>query len=376
MSAVPKLRFPEFEGDWDENSLGEICKFSQGVQVGIEHQGFVDDANAVRFIRIVDYMRSSEVPRFINISYAKKGRVSLSDIVMVRYGEPGMLCRGIEGVIANNLFKITPKPSLLDDFLFHGLSRERIKNEIRARSASTSMAAINFSSLSSLLLMNPSLPEQQKIASFLSSVDKKIDLLRQKKDALELYKKGLMQKIFSQEIRFKQDDGSDFPDWEEVALGEACFIKAGDYLAKNDYKNGEFSVEGAGSTMGRHSKGNFKGPTTVIGKVGTVGKPRFFPRGCWVNNNAAAVLPKEGFKADFLFIVFTFLDWSSVTAQTAQPFLLNDDLLGKKFRFPAEPEQERIASAFLAVSSKLALLQKTINTFETYKKGLLQQMFV
>ena len=73
----------------------------------------------------------------------------------------------------------------------------------------------------------PKLEEQEKIAIFLSAVDKKLTQLRRKKELLETYKRGLMQKLFSQQIRFKQDDGTAFTDWQEKKLGDICEIIGG-----------------------------------------------------------------------------------------------------------------------------------------------------
>ena len=75
----------------------------------------------------------------------------------------------------------------------------------------------------------PSYPEQQKIASFFTAIDQKISQLKQKKTLLEQYKKGVMQKIFSQEIRFRDDNGQEFPKWEKKRLGELF-----EHLEKNN----------------------------------------------------------------------------------------------------------------------------------------------
>lgn len=105
---------------------------------------------------------------------------------------------------------------------------------------------LNFQSIKSFKIFTPSLPEQQKIASFLSSVDKKIQQLTRKKERLEKYKKGVMQKLFPPaggqvpEIRFKNDDGGEFPEWEEKRLGEILNFISTNSFSRNDltYKNG------------------------------------------------------------------------------------------------------------------------------------------
>jgi type I restriction enzyme S subunit len=88
----------------------------------------------------------------------------------------------------------------------------------------------------------PLLIEQQKIAEFLTAVDKRIELLEKKKEKLEAYKKGVMQHIFSQKIRFKQDDGSEFAEWEEKKLGETYEFKTTNSFSRDklNYESGKF----------------------------------------------------------------------------------------------------------------------------------------
>lgn len=230
----------------------------------------------------------------------------------------------------------------------------------------------------SMTVSLPNREEQQKIASFLSSIDTKLDTLRQKKDALTRFMTGLMQKIFSQEIRFTREDGSAFPEWKRKRLGEVAFFTPGIYLAKSHYSGETYSVQGAGSEMGRHSEANAFGPVSVIGRVGTVGRPRFFPEGCWVNNNAAYIEAVPGFVHPVIIHkILEHLDWSNVTAQTAQPFLLVGELLNVSIDLPEDiREQSMIANTFSSLDAKIAAVTTQITQMETFKKGLLQQMFV
>ena len=115
------------------------------------------------------------------------------------------------------------------------------RKEITSKSGGSTRYNVGQDILSEVKVVLPTLPEQQKIADFLSSADKKIDLLKQKKEKLKEYKKGLLQQIFSQQRRFKDEQGNPFPDWEEKRLGEVGDIVTGSTprtSEKQYYKNG------------------------------------------------------------------------------------------------------------------------------------------
>ncbi len=102
--------------------LQDIVTFSQGIQVPVEEQFEKQKDNHVRFLRIVDYTRGDVEPRYID-DPGSKYAVQSNDVIMIRYGEAGRVVRGYEGVIANNLFKITPNNDCIDkDFLYYSLT--------------------------------------------------------------------------------------------------------------------------------------------------------------------------------------------------------------------------------------------------------------
>jgi len=104
-------------------------------------------------------------------------------------------------------------------FIYHHIFSYRFHRYVDVVNTSSGIPHISSSQINNFPIISPTKPEQQKIAVFLTSVDNKIEQLSKKKALLGEYKKGLMQQIFSQAIRFKTDDGSEFPDWEDGKLG-------------------------------------------------------------------------------------------------------------------------------------------------------------
>ena len=192
-----------FEDEWEESTLGSICKFSQGFQIGVDEQTSEQEDGLVRFIRIVDYTKESEPARYIapKSNYYK---VDKHDVVMVRYGEAGLTCRGYEGVIANNLFLISPdKAKLSKAYLFKFL-RYNFK-KISVLAASSTMPALKFTDLKTFKIQIPKIDEQQKISTVLTNADKEIELLEQQLADLQQEKKALMHQLLTGQKRVVVD---------------------------------------------------------------------------------------------------------------------------------------------------------------------------
>jgi len=195
--AMQQLLQPK-EG-WMNNEIGNVFQFRQGVQCAIEKQSTEDSIGLKRFIRIVDLSQTKEIPRYIN-DPGLSHHIKKTDLFMVRYGNPGLLGYGYDGVIANNLFRLIPKIRIESNFFYYLLYS---KNEdILQLSSSTTMAALNFTSLKILKLDYPkSLSEQTRIATILSDMDAELSALEQKLEKYKKVKLGMMQELLTGKTR-------------------------------------------------------------------------------------------------------------------------------------------------------------------------------
>ena len=195
---VPKLRFNEFNDEWILTTLGDSSTFKQGIQVDVNQQKNYPFENSIRFIRIVDYTQNTNDIRFIE-KQKNMNLVDKDDIVIVRYGATaGYVGRGIIGVIANNMFTVTPNDNVSKNFLYTILKQDKIYSKLNSSNGSSAMPALNFSSVAILKYSYPSIKEQEKLANFMDLLDKKIELQSKKIEALKLYKKGLIELIIKQ----------------------------------------------------------------------------------------------------------------------------------------------------------------------------------
>ena len=152
VDGIDKENLPE---GWRMSALGDFVELSQGIQVEVEEQSYIQHPGYIRFIRIIDYTPGSvEPPRYVNIDN-KRYYSTREDVVMIRYGDAGTVCRRLEGIIANNLFKVTPTKTLTRNYIYNFLKSEPIQAEIKGSAASSTMPAITHTSIKELECVVP-----------------------------------------------------------------------------------------------------------------------------------------------------------------------------------------------------------------------------
>ena len=389
--AKPRLRFPGFNGEWGIVPLGSVFSFKQGIQCGVELHQYAPAEGFVRFVRIIDLTQNDEPPRYIP-DPGSLHHISEHDLFMVRYGAPGLVGHGHCGVIANNLFRLIPTNADGIETTFYRFVFEGKKRDLEAISGSSTMPAINFTSLRTLKVPSPPLPEQQKIADFLTAVDGRIQQLSQKLALLQDYKKGVMQQLFTQALRFKDDLGNGFPDWEDAEFGKIAkrsSEKHNPMACETDYPSIELESLGQGtgellqlfSSQDQKSiKSKFVKGDVLFGKLRPYLRKWLMATFDGVCSSEIWVLRGRTVTNPYLYHLIQtdeFMKATNVSSGSKMPRADWAHIAAVSFSFPTAPaEQSKIANFLTALDRKIESVAHQISHTQAFKKGLLQQMFV
>ena len=225
MNKTPKLRFKEFSGDWEEKKLDELSKLSSGGTPSRNNKDYWDGEIPWITTGEINFNIINRSVEYISNEGLKNSSAKLfprDTILIAMYGQGKTRGKsailGIEATTNQACAAILPTNENNQNFIYHYLVREY--DNLRTISNEGSQKNLSLGLLKEVKVTIPSLEEQEKIASFFSLIDKKISLQSEKVEMLKEYKKGMMQKIFSRELRFKDDSGRDYPEWEEKKLGE------------------------------------------------------------------------------------------------------------------------------------------------------------
>lgn len=405
--AAPKLRFKEFDGDWTSKQLGKIIGISSASRVFKEQW----QDSGVPFFRtsdVVSIFKNKENEKaYISLELfeelaKKSGKIKQGDLLVTGGGSIGIpyLVPNDQPLYFKDADLLWMKSSGIVEgsFLYNFFISPKFREYLKSISHTGTISHFTIEQAKATPFGFPSKEEQTKIASFLSTVDEKISQLTQKHALLSQYKQGMMQKLFSQQIRFKADDGSEFGEWEDKIIGEIANIKRGASprpITDAKWFDEESKVGWVRISDVSKSKKILVETEQYLSNEG-IQKSRFIPKGNIIMSICATIGKPiyTGFDVCIHdgFVVFSELKaWHEYTYyyleyieknwyQYGQPGTqvnLNSDIVSNEiFPFPCLEEQTKIANFLSAIDQKIEVVAQQIEQAKTWKKGLLQQMFV
>ena len=240
---------------------------------------------------------------------------------------------------------------------------------------------LNQATCRAIIMNMPSLPEQQKIAEFLSTIDTVIEKQKETVSAWEERKKGAMQKLFSQEVRFKADDGSEFPEWEEKNVEDVYSVSTGKGNTQDKVDTGAYRFY-VRSPIIEHSDSYLfdeEAVITVGDGVGT-GKVFHYVKGKYnLHQRCYRMYDFRDVTGKYFYYFFStnfYRRVKSMSAKTSVDSVRMEMITKMKILVPCLAEQQKIADCLSSLDEVIEKQKATLAAWEELKKGLLQQMFV
>ena len=399
---LPQLRFPEFQGEWEKTTIADVAdKITDGThdtpkptESGIPYLTAIHVKNGS-----IDYGAAYFLPKYEHNRIYKRCNPERGDLLMVNIGAGTANSCIVEvdyEFSLKNVALIKPnRGKIFPQFL----AQIQMMNSGRLRHQLSSGGAQPFLSLKQIGKLGFNITvteEQQKIATFLTAVDQKIELLLRKKDQLTAYKKGMMQKLFSQEIRFKDDHGNNFPDWKEKKLGEVADIIGGGTPSTTtpEYWSGEIDwftpteikskyllgSERKISSLGLQKSSAKMLPigTLLLSTRATVGDVGIALKECTTNQGFQSLVVEEEFFNEFWYYWIQMNKKAFLRRSSGSTFIeiSKSEILKISALCPSHNEQQKIANFLTALDQKIDLTTQNLTQAQTFKKALLQQMFV
>ncbi|ENX08075.1 restriction endonuclease subunit S [Acinetobacter variabilis] len=406
---TPALRFTEFDGDWISSPLKKFFPKIRNGFVGIATPYYV--ANGVKYLQGKNVKDGRIDPTgLIYISeefHAKKSnsKLAIDDILMVQSGHVGecaVIDKEYDNANCHALIVLSPHKeqetnSHFVKYYFYTPIGKKIISQIKTGNTIEHVLA---SEVKEIYLNFPSKVEQTKIASFLSAVDEKITQLTQKHQLLSQYKQGMMQKLFSQQLRFKADDGSEFDEWNDIQLKDIShrITRKNKELNQNALtisaqlglinQQEYFSKQIASRDLSKYyllHKGEYAYNKSYSAgyPMGAIKRLKLYDKGV-VSTLYICFSLNEYINSDYFeqFVESGLLvpELEKIAQEGARNHgLLNislQEFFEVNLKMPSLDEQAKIANFLSAIDQKIEIAAQQIEQAKQWKKGLLQQMFV
>lgn len=379
-----KLRFSGFDDEWIEEKLGNLVQIKSGectknLITGID--------NSIPYFKVEQLNNSLKyqikTPYFIN---DKSKIVNKGSIIFPKRGAAILLNKirilNQDSFMDTNLMTLTPNNKLYNEFLYYFIYKENLSKI----ADTTSIPQLNNKHIKPYPIKLPSFEEQLKISKFISSVDKKVALLSQNLEIFNDFKKGLLQQIFTQKLRFNFNDA-----WKTVKIkdifderSEKGFLDL-ELLSVtlNDGVIKRSEIESKDNS--NENKSNYKHvlPGDIVYNSMRMwqGASGVSPYEGIVSPAYTILIPKNVYSKYFGYyfktneMVYQFKKYSQ--GLTSDTWNLKYPLISEiKIKIPSIEEQKEITNVFEIMDEKIKILQNNIDELTTFKKGLLQQMFI
>ena len=406
--ASPKLRFKEFDEDWSDSKLGQLIGISSASRVFKEQW----QTSGVPFFRTSDVVSISKnkenekayisLELFEELS-KKSGKIQKGDLLVTGGGTIGIpyLVKNDEPLYFKDADLLWMKSSGIIDgsFLYNFFISPKFREYLKSISHTGTISHFTIEQAKVTPFQYPSKEEQTKIATFLSAVDEKISQLSQKLHLLGQYKQGMMQKLFSQQLRFKADDGSEFErEWESKTLGEVGENIIGLTYSPTDVTNdgsGILVLRSSNIKNGRLDKNdqvrvNKKIKEKIIVQPNDIlictrnGSQRLIGKSVILNDDEVmtfgAFMSVYRSRSNRFIAYLMQTPWFFEQVQMNLGARINQITTGTlnefTFDFPCFEEQTKIADFLSSIDQKIDVVSEQLKQAKLWKKGLLQQMFV
>ncbi|HCG7052256.1 TPA: restriction endonuclease subunit S [Vibrio parahaemolyticus] len=410
---VPKLRFSEFDSMLGLSYFGELVNdITYGPRFSAED--YCSDGN-VRTIRGTDMGANGEI-KYHQVPTAQldgktvnRHELKDGDLVMITTADCGITSvyreQPIKHICSAYAVKINLNENADSTYFKYFYQTSKAQYEVSRFIRKATVSNLPGSDINRIRHYPPSLQEQQKIASFLSKVDEKITLLSEKKDKLTEYKKGVMQQLFNGKwevqdgqlnfipptLRFKADDGSEFPDWSPSTLSQLVSVKASKVIPTGDMKLPCIELDnlsqGSGKIIGslsldgsRSQKSKFNAGDVLFGRLRPYLRKYAHPDFEGICSSEIWVMScEESLSSRYLFqLVQTekFVSEANKSSGTKMPRADWKVVSAFTLGLPSKLEQIKIANFLVAIDQKIELTNSELEKAKEWKKGLLQQMFV
>ena len=379
---TPQLRFPEFIDEWQVKKLGDIAVFFDGKRVPIE------SAQRQTMSGEYPYYGASGIIDYVN-DYIFDGEY----VLLAEDGANIIMRSSPVAFIAKGKFWLNNHAHIMkahgsNVFLATYLEMLRYDNY----NTGTTQPKLNAAVVKKIKVATPSRPEQEKIADFLTAVDERIAVGEKKLELLETYKRGVMQKIFSQQVRFKDENSEDYPDWEEKKLGEigkvitgktpstsekshwlgkVKFVTPTDMDGKKHQETSSRSVSYTGSLL-------LPEKSIMYTCIASIGKMSMSVGETITNQQINSFIPSKEICNDFAYYNLLWLTPRIVATQSNNtlPIINKSEFSKFKLLVPAKEEQQKIADFLTALDEKITAEKSKLTAARKFKKALLQRMFV